>query len=130
MYGTLLKLLKCVSPSAELLTLSADWALRIWFVITGRDTFRRIEWDCLSSELLNSHHCLFATIETEKLTAGMPNCKQAVNSAVKRNPQSVLHAVYKSLLDTQTCGGAIHHVSVAEEIQNESECAYFCIYLC
>ena len=53
----------------------------------------------------------------------MPNCKQAVNSAVKRNPQSVLHAVYKSLLDTQTCGGAPHHVSVAEEIQKEGECA-------
>ena len=128
MYGTLLKLLKCVSPSAELLTLSVDWALRIWYKISGRDTFRRIEWNCLSSELLNSHHCLFGTDDTEKLTAA--NGREAVNSAIKRNPQSVLHAVYKSLLDTQTCGGAIHHVSVAEEIQNESECAYFCIYLC
>lgn len=92
-------------------------------MITGREIFRNIEWNCLSSELLSSHHCLFATIETEKLTAGMPSCKQAVDSAVRRTPQSVLHAVYKSLLDTQTCGGAIHHVSVAEEIQKEGECA-------
>ena len=123
MYNKLLKLQKIVPPSAEMLTLSIDRALRIWYKITGRETFRGIEWNCLSAELLNSHHCLFATNESEQLAAGMPNCKQAVDSAVRRTPQSVLHAVYKSLLDTRTCGGAIDHVSVAGEIQKEGECS-------
>ena len=120
MYSKLLKLPKFVPPSAEMLTLSVDRTLRLWYKITGKDIFRHIEWDCLSSELLNSHQCLFTTAESATLTAG--NCRDAVNSAVKRNPQSVLHAVYKSLLDTQACGGAIEHLSVAEEIQKGGEC--------
>ena len=123
MCSKLLKLQTFVPPSAELLTLSVDRALLIWYKITSRDIFRCIEWNCLSAELLNSHHCLFATNESEQLAAGMPSCKQAVDSAVRKTPQSVLHAIYKSLLDTRTCGGAIYHVSVAGEIQKEGECS-------
>ena len=46
----------------------------------------------------------------------------AVGSAMSRAPQSVLHAVYKSLLDTKHCGGASQHAVNAEEIKKEGEC--------
>ena len=88
--------------------------------------FCSIEWGSLSGELVNSHHSLFTIDEVAKLSSGKPCSKEAVESAINRNPPRVLHAFYKSLCATQTCGGAGQHAIIAREIRNESECACSC----
>ena len=108
---------------AEILALSPEKALLIWYKIGTKDTFRRIEWGSLSAELVGEHACWFTLDEQDKLFGGMPHCKEAINSAIKRNPPDVLHAIYKSLWNTQTHGGAPQHVNIVEQIQEEGECA-------
>lgn len=97
-------------------------ASRIWYKIRSNTLFSSIEWGSLSVELVNKHNGLFTRDEMAELSDGMPCYKEAVDSAMKRTPQSVLHAFYKSLLDTQHCGGASQHAAIAEEIEKESEC--------
>lgn len=122
----LLKLLKFASLSAELLLLSEEQGLLIWFKIGVKDLFRSIEWGSLSAELVDKHYSLFTRDEMAELSAGKPSSREAINNAIRRTPRSVLHAFYKSLCDTQTCGGAAQHASIAEEIRKESECACSC----
>ena len=123
----LLKLLKFASPSAELLYLTGERALLIWYKMCGKDVFHSIEWGSLSAELVDKHHSLFTRDEMTELSAGKRGSREAINSAIRRTAQSVLHAFYKSLCDTQTCGGAAQHASIAEEIRKESECVCSCI---
>ena len=118
--------MKFASPSAELLYLPGDRALLIWFKMRGKDVFHSIEWGSLSAELIDKHHSLFTHDEMTELSAGKCGSSEAINSAIRRTPQSVLHAFYKSLGDTQTRGGATEHASIAEEIRKESE--YACSY--
>ena len=94
----------------------------IWYKMCHKEMFRGIEWGSLSGELVCSHHSLFTIDEVAKLSSGKPCSKEAVESAMKRNPPRVLHAFYKSLCATQTCGGAAQHAIIARVIQKESEC--------
>ena len=119
----LLKLLKFASLSAEL---TNEKALLIWYKMCRKEIFRSIEWGSLSTELVDNYHSLFTIAEVAKLSGGKPSSEEAVNSAMKRNPTSVLHAFYKSLCDTQTGGGASQHAIIAEEIQKEGECVCSC----
>ena len=122
----LLKLLKFASLSAELRTVPNEKALLIWYKMCRKEIFRSIEWGSLSTELVDNYHSLFTIAEVAKLSGGKPSSEEAVNSAMKRTPQSVLHAFYKSLCDTQTGGGASQHAIIAEEIQKEGECVCSC----
>ena len=107
----------------EILTLTGDKSLLIWYRLRGKSLIKGIEWGSVSTELVDKHFSLFAEDELNALTADKPQFKEIVTSALRRNPQAVLFALYKSLLDTQDCGGAAQHASIAEEIQKESECA-------
>ena len=129
LWALLLKLSKFVSLSADLLALQGGKALLIWYRMCRKDIFHSIEWGSLSGELVNSHHSLFTIDEVAKLSSSKPCSEEAVTtvtSAMKRTPQSVLHAFYKSLCNTQTRGGATQHAIIAEEIRIESECACSC----
>ena len=107
--------------------MTGDKASVIWCKIRSKTLFASIEWGCLSSDLVDKHSSLFTRDELDKLSDGKPCCKEAVNSAMNRAPQNVLNAFYKSLLDTQHCGGATQHAVIAEEIKKESEweCALY-----
>lgn len=97
--------------------------------MSGKGLLRAIEWISLSGELLDKHSTLFSTDEVAELSSDDQHRKEAVNSAMKRIPQRVLHAFYKSLWDTRDCGGALHHAGIAKEIKKQSECACVCAYL-
>ena len=120
--------MKFASRSTELLYLTGDRALRIWYKTCRKDVFDSIEWGSLSAELVDKHISLFTRDEMTELSAGKQGSREAITSAIRRTPQSVLHAFYKSLCDTQTCGGASQHASIAEEIRKESECACSCFW--
>ena len=110
----------------EILTLTGERILLIWYRLRNKPLLKSIEWSSLSAELVGKHFSLFTNVELDALTAdNTPQFKDIVTSALRRNPQAVLFALYKSLLDTQGCGGAAQHASIAEEIQKESECACF-----
>ena len=100
--------------------MTEDRTSYIWNKI--RALFQSIEWSSLSAELVDKHFSLFTRDELAELSDGTPCYKEAVGSAMSRAPQSVLHAVYKSLLDTKHCGGATQHAVIAEKIERESEC--------
>ena len=112
-----------------MLTLTREQALLIWFKVTGKGLLRGIEWNSLSAELLDKHSTLFTTDEAAGLSGDEHHRKEAVIRAMKRDPQSVLHAIYKSLWDTRDCGGALQHASIAQEIEKYSKCACFCMHL-
>ena len=116
-------MLKFACLFAEILTLTEERSLLIWFKLQ-RPLFKSIEWSSLSAEIVDKHHSLFTPDELAELSNGKPESKEAVTSALKRNPLSVLHAFYKSLWETQGCGGATQHARIAEEIQKESEYAF------
>ena len=97
--------------------------------MSGKGLFRGIEWSSLSAELFDKHSTLFTPDEAAGLSGDGHHRKKAVEGAMKRNPQSVLHAFYKSLWDTRDCGGALQHASIAQEMEKHSKCACFCMYL-
>lgn len=72
---------------------------------------------------------MFTLKEIEELSGDKHSSEEAVKSALKRNAQKVLHAFYQSLQDTSDCNGATEHASIAEEIEKQSECDCYCIYL-
>ena len=84
----------------------------------------------MSAKLVDKHYGWFNIDELEKLNDRKPYSKEAVASAMKRNAPGVLHAFYLSLCATKSCGGAIQHASIAEEIQKESEFICSCIKHC
>ena len=120
--------MKFVFSLAVMLTLTRERALLIWYKVSGEDLFRRIEWSSLCDVLLVKHSSFFTPDERDELSGDKRSSKEAVNDAMKRSPQSVLHAFYQSLRDTRDRAGAIQHASIAEEIKNQSECES-CIYL-
>ena len=129
-YNGLLKLLKCFSPSTEILALTQDKAARIWYQMSHKPLFHGIEWNSLSAELVDKHCSLFELNEVAKLSSDINARNEAVTSAIGRDAPRVLHAVYQSLCATTTCGGATQHASIAEEIQKRSEFACSCIKHC
>ena len=114
-------LLKLFYPSTEILTLTQEKAARIWYKMCLKHLFHGIEWNSLSSELVDKHCSLFELDEVAKLNSDINGRKEAVTSAMGRDAPRVLHAFYQSLCATTTCGGATQHASIAEEIQRESE---------
>lgn len=112
-----------------MLTLTKEQALLIWFVVYGKGLFRSIEWDSLCEVLRDEHSSLFTLKEIEELSGDECSSKEAVESALRRSTQAVLHAFYQSLQDTRDCGRGSQHASIAEEIEILSECDYYCIYL-
>ena len=119
----LLKLLQCASLPVEILTLTWERAVWIWFKVFGNVLALGIEWGSLSTEVIDKHYNLFTLEEVNGLSGDNQRRKEAVNSALKRAPQGVLHAFYQSLRATQTCSGATQHASIAELIEKESEFA-------
>ena len=112
-----------------MLTLTREQALLIWYKVSGQDLFRSIEWGSLCDLLLVKHSSFFTPDERDELSGDKHSSREAVNNAMKRSPQSVLHAFNQSLRDTCDRGGAIQHASIAEEIEKQSECECCCIYL-
>ena len=113
------------SSLAEILTLTWEQAQLVWYKVSGKGLLHGIEWSSLSAELFDKHSTLFTADEAAGLSGDDHHRKEAVRVAMKRNPQSVLHAIYKSLWDTRGCGGALQHASIAQEIEKHSECACF-----
>ena len=114
---------KICCSCAEMLFLTREQAQLIWYKVSGRGLLRGIEWKSLSAELLDKHYSLFSTDEAAVLTGDEDHRKESVTSAIKRLPQDVLHAFYRSLWDTRGCNGALQHASIAKEIEKQSECA-------
>ena len=76
------------------------------------------------------HHKWFNKEELSKVSEcnSSNSCKEAINTALERNPQDVLHAFYKSLCATQGCGGATLHdvvAGVVVKIMKDGEYAYY-----
>lgn len=86
-----------------------------------------IESESFCSNLISEHHHLFSTSEREKLgrERDCKTCMDVVEEALKRDSSSVLCAVRKALLATQTSGGATQHAEIAKRMEaSKSLCMY------